>query len=150
MTPDIQTLYDVVDGTWPAAAFHREGPWTIREGQGGGQRVSAATATEPVTESDIPRAEAAMRSSAARLISTEEGRRESLRDCVVCAWSVCARCGSEAFVSWRRLMHVPRNGPTRIEIISGKLRMCFGQMILGYTTWNRSSFLWIVSFDRLW
>lgn len=60
MSPDIQTLYEVVDGTWPAAAFHREGPWTIREGQGGGQRVSAATATDPVTEADIPRAEAAM------------------------------------------------------------------------------------------
>ena len=60
MSPDIQTLYDVVDGTWPAARYGRVGPWCIREGQGGGQRVSAATAIDPVTEDDIPQAEAAM------------------------------------------------------------------------------------------
>lgn len=60
MMPSVEMLYDVVDGTWPAADFRREGPWMIREGQGGGQRVSAATAVDPVTEADIPRAEAAM------------------------------------------------------------------------------------------
>lgn len=50
-----------VDGTWPAARIFRHGPWTLREGQGGGQRVSAATAAEDVTDADIPVAEAAMR-----------------------------------------------------------------------------------------
>ncbi len=58
--PTAAQLYDVVDGTWPAASFRREGPWLIREGQGGGQRVSAATAMGAVTEADIPQAETAM------------------------------------------------------------------------------------------
>ncbi|MDM8168791.1 GNAT family N-acetyltransferase [Roseovarius sp.] len=61
MTPDIETLYGVIDATWAPAAMTQAGPWTIREGQGGGQRVSAATANGPVTEGDLPQAEAAMR-----------------------------------------------------------------------------------------
>ena len=61
MTPDIHTLYRVVDGTWPAASMKRTGPWIIREGQGGGQRVSAATAEGPVCEGDVAQAEDAMR-----------------------------------------------------------------------------------------
>lgn len=51
---------DVVDGTWPAAQYHHLGPWTLREGKGGGSRVSSATANGPVTEADIDAAEAAM------------------------------------------------------------------------------------------
>ncbi|KKL19784.1 hypothetical protein LCGC14_2461980, partial [marine sediment metagenome] len=39
---------------------HAIGPWTIRDGAGGGERVSAATATGAVTEGDIPLAEAEM------------------------------------------------------------------------------------------
>lgn len=54
-------LYDAVDGTWPAAAFHHKGPWLLREGRGGGKRVSAATATGPITPDDITIAEEAMR-----------------------------------------------------------------------------------------
>ena len=61
MIPDIETLYGVIDATWAPAAMTQAGPWTIREGQGGGQRVSAATANGPVTEADLPQAEAAMR-----------------------------------------------------------------------------------------
>jgi GNAT superfamily N-acetyltransferase len=60
MTPDATRLYEVVDGTWPPAAIRRDGAWLIREGQGGGQRVSAATALDAVTEDDITRAESAM------------------------------------------------------------------------------------------
>jgi GNAT superfamily N-acetyltransferase len=60
MMPDARTLYDVVDGTWPAASYRRIGPWCIREGRGGGQRVSAATAMDTVTEDDIAQAEAEM------------------------------------------------------------------------------------------
>ena len=52
-------LFAVVDATWPAAALHRAGPWLIREGVGGGQRVSAATADGPWSADDIPRARAA-------------------------------------------------------------------------------------------
>lgn len=54
-------LFDVIDGTWPAARCLRQGPWTLREGQGGGSRVSAASAEGPVTEGDIAAAEEAMR-----------------------------------------------------------------------------------------
>lgn len=51
--PDIAALCDVVDATWPPAAFHRADPWVVREGRGGGQRVSAATASGPVAEADL-------------------------------------------------------------------------------------------------
>ncbi len=47
--------------TWPPASARRVGPWTIRAGQGGGKRVSAATAEAPVTADDIALAEDAMR-----------------------------------------------------------------------------------------
>jgi len=59
--PDAAELLAVLEASWPPAATSRAGPWRIREGRGGGQRVSAATAEEPVTEADIPQAEAAMR-----------------------------------------------------------------------------------------
>lgn len=41
MTDD--DLLRVMDATWPAAAYHRIGPWLIRTGAGGGKRVSAAS-----------------------------------------------------------------------------------------------------------
>ncbi|MGY6634012.1 MAG: GNAT family N-acetyltransferase [Alkalilacustris sp.] len=37
-----------LEATWPAAAWRRLGPWVLRDGAGGGQRVSAATAEGPV------------------------------------------------------------------------------------------------------
>ncbi|RUS58818.1 GNAT family N-acetyltransferase [Pseudorhodobacter sp. E13] len=58
MTPD--WFYTALEQTWPAASLRRAGPWLIREGRGGGQRVSAATAEDAVTDADIPQAEAAM------------------------------------------------------------------------------------------
>lgn len=61
MTPDINTVYRVIDATWPPASCRQVGPWIIREGRGGGQRVSAANAEGAVTEDDVPQAEAAMR-----------------------------------------------------------------------------------------
>ena len=54
-------IFAVVDGTWPAARYDRLDPWTLRVGQGGGNRVSAATLGGPFTPDDLPRAEAAMR-----------------------------------------------------------------------------------------
>lgn len=53
--------FDVIDQTWPAADRHMVGPFILREGQGGGSRVSAATADGPVTEAEIETVEAAMR-----------------------------------------------------------------------------------------
>ena len=58
MTPDL--LSAVMEATWPAAASHRTGPWRVRDGQGGGKRVSATTAEAPWRDEDIPLAEAAM------------------------------------------------------------------------------------------
>lgn len=37
------TLFDVIDATWPAASVHRAGGFLVREGKGGGSRVSCAS-----------------------------------------------------------------------------------------------------------
>ena len=57
MSDDLTRL---VDATWPAAERVRLGPFTLRRGEGGGKRISAATASGPVTEADIAAAEQAM------------------------------------------------------------------------------------------
>lgn len=59
MTPQI--LARVMDETWPAAATFRRGPFLIRDGQGGGKRVSAASAEADWQPGDVAGAEAAMR-----------------------------------------------------------------------------------------
>lgn len=46
-------LFAVSEATWPAAARHAAGAFTVREGRGGGQRVSAATADGGWGEADI-------------------------------------------------------------------------------------------------
>lgn len=46
----------LTDATWPAVAIHRAGAFLVREGGGGGQRVSSATASGPWSEADIDRA----------------------------------------------------------------------------------------------
>lgn len=58
MTP--AQIYKVLEDSWPAAGLQRVGPWMIRNGAGGGQRVSAATAEAVVTDADIAQAETAM------------------------------------------------------------------------------------------
>ncbi len=60
MTPD--ALAQVMEATWPPLRAYRSGPWVIREGAGGGKRVSAATAADDWDAPDIARAEAEMRS----------------------------------------------------------------------------------------
>ena len=57
---DTARLLAAIEGTWPPARAMQQGVWTIRAGAGGGKRVSAATASGPVTDSDIAQAEAAM------------------------------------------------------------------------------------------
>lgn len=54
-------LSAVIDGTWPPARVLHQAPWTLRDGQGGGSRVSAATAEGPVDDAAIDAAEVAMR-----------------------------------------------------------------------------------------
>ncbi|MFN4130181.1 MAG: GNAT family N-acetyltransferase [Paracoccaceae bacterium] len=58
MTPD--ALAEVMERTWPPARAFAVGPWAIRDGQGGGKRVSAATAGPGWRDEAIPEAEAAM------------------------------------------------------------------------------------------
>lgn len=53
--------YAVVEATWPTAAKRQLGPITLREGQGGGSRVSAASVEGSATEAEIEAAEQAMR-----------------------------------------------------------------------------------------
>ena len=55
-----RALIAAIDGTWPAKRFVELGVWTLREGDGGGKRVSAATARGPVASKDIDLAEKAM------------------------------------------------------------------------------------------
>ncbi|WP_121061327.1 GNAT family N-acetyltransferase [Chachezhania antarctica] len=64
MTAAREDFYDAIDGTWAPARRFESGPWTLREGQGGGSRVSAATLTDPhsrPSEADIGDAVAEMR-----------------------------------------------------------------------------------------
>ena len=51
---------EVMEATWPPAAVRDLGPWRLRDGAGGGKRVSAATAERPWDASDLECAEAAM------------------------------------------------------------------------------------------
>lgn len=48
-----------MEATWPPAASRRLGPWRLRDGAGGGKRVSAATAEGNWTDPDITLAEQA-------------------------------------------------------------------------------------------
>lgn len=60
MTPDVRALYAVTEATWPPASRTPAGPWMLRNGAGGGKRVSATTAEGPWREDDLPAAETAM------------------------------------------------------------------------------------------
>lgn len=54
-------IFDVIEQTWPAAGITQVGPWKIRDGQGGGKRVSSVEAmAKTVTQTDIDLAEAEM------------------------------------------------------------------------------------------
>ena len=59
--PEAHRLYGMIEVTWPAASISGLGPWLIRDGQGGGSRVSAATANGAVSRDDLGQAEDAMR-----------------------------------------------------------------------------------------
>lgn len=61
--PDLPRLYDVIEATWPPRAMRTLGPWTLRDGGGGGKRVSAATARTPARADVLPAAEDAMRAA---------------------------------------------------------------------------------------
>ncbi len=57
--PDIHALYAATDTTWPSASISEIGGWIIKDGAGGGKRVSAAIQIDPTA--NIETAETAMR-----------------------------------------------------------------------------------------
>lgn len=73
MMPSLQDLFSASEGTWPAARAWQQDGFTLRDGQGGGQRVSAATALGPVSDAQIDAAEEAMRAIGQRPIFCERG-----------------------------------------------------------------------------
>jgi ribosomal protein S18 acetylase RimI-like enzyme len=62
MTPEM--LVQVMQATWPPLRSWRAGPWIMRDGAGGGKRVSAATVDGAWCVDDVPTAESAMRAMA--------------------------------------------------------------------------------------
>jgi GNAT superfamily N-acetyltransferase len=51
MTP--AALLSLMTETWPPEATHRIGPWALRQGPGGGHRVTCAVAEGPVAAADL-------------------------------------------------------------------------------------------------
>lgn len=60
-TPAAADLLAVSEATWPPAAVTRIGPVTLRDGQGGGKRVSAATVAGEAGDDCLDAAETEMR-----------------------------------------------------------------------------------------
>lgn len=52
--PDAATLFRALAETWPGLAARSEAGWTLREGAGGGKRVSAATAGAGARAEEAP------------------------------------------------------------------------------------------------
>lgn len=71
-------IFTAVDATWPAAGYSQVGPWTIREGRGGGQRVSAASTSQDVTAADVSIAKEAMQQLGQAPIFMVQGDQEGL------------------------------------------------------------------------
>lgn len=58
--PPAAALEAALEASWPAAATRRCGPFILRDGAGGGRRVSAASATAPAGTAEVDAAIAAM------------------------------------------------------------------------------------------
>lgn len=58
MTPEL--LAEVMEATWPPLRRWQVGPFTLRDGAGGGKRVSAASCDGAFTAADLAAVEAAM------------------------------------------------------------------------------------------
>lgn len=64
MTP--AAMADAMEATWPPFAVRTLGPWQLRDGKGGGKRVSAATLEGIFNPDSISEAEMAMRATGMR------------------------------------------------------------------------------------
>lgn len=78
MTPPLSEVFAASEATWPAARIWEQDGFTLRDGQGGGQRVSAATAAGAVNEDQITAAENAMQAIGQRPIFCERGETAQL------------------------------------------------------------------------
>ncbi|MEZ5750590.1 MAG: GNAT family N-acetyltransferase [Paracoccaceae bacterium] len=54
---DAGLLFAVSEATWPSAARRVEGPFVLRDGAGGGKRVSSALLAGPFSEAELDRVE---------------------------------------------------------------------------------------------
>ncbi|RYI34719.1 MAG: GNAT family N-acetyltransferase [Acetobacteraceae bacterium] len=88
MTPE--QLAEVMEATWPPATSRKIGAFKLRDGAGGGKRVSAASLEGSFTEADLDAVEAAMaeplmliRAGEAALDAALEGRGWRVIDPVV-------------------------------------------------------------------
>ncbi|WP_430465871.1 GNAT family N-acetyltransferase [Tabrizicola sp.] len=77
MTQDLTKLFGLMEATWPPATVQPCGPFWLRDGQGGGKRVSAATVEGDWQEADLDRAEAAMGERPLFLIRAGDERLDS-------------------------------------------------------------------------
>lgn len=66
MSVTAQQLYDICEATWPPARAWQQDGWTLRDGAGGGKRVSAATRATP--GADVAKAETAMQEAGEALL----------------------------------------------------------------------------------
>ena len=60
LLPEPRELFDLMHATWPAAEIFDLGHVTVRRGEDGGKRVSAATLSDQASDADISKAEAKM------------------------------------------------------------------------------------------
>ncbi len=58
--PSEAEILHTVDATWPAARYFENGPFALRLGHNGGQRISAASARGPASAAEIGAAERSM------------------------------------------------------------------------------------------
>ncbi|MEI6098553.1 MAG: GNAT family N-acetyltransferase [Alphaproteobacteria bacterium] len=71
--PSQSILAQVMEATWPPFASCRLGPWRLRDGAGGGKRVSAATLESDWQVADIALAVAAMPQGPLFMIRPQDG-----------------------------------------------------------------------------
>ena len=135
--PSPAALARAMEATWPPAAARRLGPVLLREGRGGGGRVSAATVEDTWSEADIDAAEAVMGRPLWRVRSGEDAldaalaaRGHALRDPTRLWWAEAAALAPEAperltgFAVWppvaimRDLWAAGGIGPERLAVMA--------------------------------
>ena len=78
MTPEV--LAQVMEATWPPARAWRDGAFTMRDGDGGGKRVSAASCDGDFGAQDLERMEASMAEPLVLIRSGEEALDQALAE----------------------------------------------------------------------